>query len=228
MAAGSAPEMTPQEQITRIRVHYTKGPSLRFTGHLDLQRIWERLLRRTKLPLRYSEGYHPRARLNLASALPLGFTSEAELLDFWMNDPLPEEEIKERLSTTAPPGLEILSVSTVDLREDAIQTRITASEYEIHFFDPQDREALEEKVTTLLDAKSIFRTRRKKTYDLRPLIHALEIREMEADEIGLWMNLNAEPASTGRPDEVMDALGYANTDYWVNRTQFALSDNKPE
>jgi len=218
--------MTPQEQITRIRVHYTKGPSLRFTGHLDLQRIWERLLRRTKLPLRYSEGYHPRARLNLASALPLGFTSEAELLDFWMNDPLPEEEIKERLSTTAPPGLEILSVSTVDLREDAIQTRITASEYEIHFFDPQDREALEEKVTTLLDAKSIIR--RKKTYDLRPLIHALEVREMEADEIGLWMNLNAEPASTGRPDEVMDALGYANTDYWVNRTQFALSDNKPE
>lgn len=228
MAVGSAPEMNPQEQINRIRVQYTKGPSLRFTGHLDLQHIWERLLRRTKLPVRYSQGYHPRARLNLASALPLGFTSEAELLDFWMNDPLPQDEIKERLSTAAPPGLEILSVSTVDLREDAIQTRITASEYEIHFFDPQDREALEEKVSTLMDAKSIIRTRRKKTYDLRPLILALEVREMEAEEMGLWMNLNAEPASTGRPDEVLDALGYGNTDYWVNRTQFTLTPEKTE
>jgi radical SAM-linked protein len=220
--------MTSQEQITRIRVQYTKGPSLRFTGHLDLQRIWERLLRRTKLPVRYSQGYHPRARLNLASALPLGFTSEVELLDFWMNEPLPEDEIKERLSVTAPPGLEILSVKSVDLREDAIQTRITSSEYKIHFFDPQDRKALEEKVATLLDAKSIIRTRRKKTYDLRSLIHALEVREMEAGEIGIWMNLNAEPASTGRPDEVLDALGYANTDYWVTRTQFTLATINPE
>lgn len=220
--------MNPQEQITRIRVQYTKGPSLRFTGHLDLQRIWERLLRRTKLPVRYSEGYHPRARLNLASALPLGFVSEAELLDFWMDEPLPEDEIEERLSSTAPPGLEILSVSTVDLREDAIQTRITASEYEIHFFDPQDREALERQVTTLLDAESLIRTRRKKTYDLRPLIHALEVRTMEAEEMGLWMDLNAEPSSTGRPDEVLDALGYANTDYWVTRTQFTLATKKPE
>ncbi len=220
--------MNPPEQITRIRVQYTKGPSLRFTGHLDLQRIWERLLRRSKLPVRYSQGYHPRARLNLASALPLGFTSKAELLDFWMNEPLPEDEIKDRLSTTAPPGLEILSVAIVDLREDAIQMRITASEYEIHFFDPQDRVALEEKVAALLDAKSIIRTRRKKTYDLRPLIQALEVRAMEAGEFGLWTKLDAEPASTGRPDEVLDALGYANTDYWVNRTQFALNTEIPE
>lgn len=220
--------MNPQEEITRIRVQYTKGPSLRFTGHLDLQRIWERLLRRSKLPIRYSQGYHPRARLNLASALPLGFTSESELLDFWMNEPRPEEEIKARLSQTAPPGLEILSVGTVDLQEKAIQTRIMAGEYEVHFFDPQDRDSLAEKVTILWDAKSLIRTRRKKTYDLRPLILAIDILETEEGEITLWMNLNAQPGSTGRPDEVMNALGFPNTNYRVNRTHLTLSSEHPE
>jgi radical SAM-linked protein len=217
--------MNPQEEITRIRVQYTKGPSLRFTGHLDLQRIWERLLRRTKLPVRYSQGYHPRARLNLASALPLGFTSDAELLDFWMNEPLPEDEIKDRLSVTAPPGLEILSVSTVDLREKAIQTQIAASEYQVHFYDPQDGKGLAEKVATLWDAKSLVRTRRKKTYDLRPLILALEARETEEGETILSMSLNAEPASTGRPDEVMEAMGFKNTDYLVLRTRIILQQS---
>lgn len=220
--------MNPQEEITRTRVQYSKGPSLRFTGHLDLQRIWERLLRRSKLPVRYSQGFHPRARLNLASALPLGFTSEAELLDFWMNEPLPEDEVKERLSASAPPGLEILSVQAVDLREDAIQTRITASEYEVHFYEPQDRETLAKNVATLWDAKSLIRTRRRKTYDLRPLILALEVREAEEGELLLWVRLNADPGSTGRPDEVLDALGYANTDYRVNRTRLILIPEKTE
>ena len=215
--------MNPQEQITRIRVQYTKGSSLRFTGHLDLQRIWERLLRRSKLPVRYSQGYHPRARLNLASALPLGFTSEAELLDFWMNEPLSGGEIHERLSNTAPPGLKILSVQTVDLREKAIQTQITASEYEVRFYDPQDRDALAEMVATLWDAKSVIRTRRKKTYDLRPLVLALEVKESDEVEPILWMRLNADPGSTGRPDEVMDALGFPNTEYQVNRTRMIMN-----
>ncbi len=48
--AGSAPKMSEQEQITRIRLKYAKGPSLRFTGHLDMQRLWERLLRRSGCP----------------------------------------------------------------------------------------------------------------------------------------------------------------------------------
>ena len=72
------------DQITRIRIRYAKGESLRFIGHLDLQRLWERALRRSRLPVRYSQGFHPRARLNLASALPLGFLSDEELLEFFV------------------------------------------------------------------------------------------------------------------------------------------------
>ncbi len=215
--------MNEQDLITRIRVQYTKGQALRFTGHLDLQRLWERLLRRSGLPVRYSQGYHPRARLNLASALPLGFISDSELLDFWMNEPRPLEEVQARLETSAPPGMTILTVEEVDLREDSLQSRMHASEYEVTFFDPQDLEELSEKVSIVLGQEKIIRTRRKKTYDLRPLIIKLETQLMENDEPGLGMRLLAEPGATGRPDEVLDEMGFTNTQYLVHRTKIILA-----
>ena len=215
--------MNQQEQITRIRVGYSKGHSLRFTGHLDMQRIWERLLRRSGLPVRYSQGFHPRARLNLASALPLGFVSESELLDFWMDKPLPLKEIRSGLDSAAPPDLEIKSIRVVDLREESLQSLMSASEFEVEFFDPQDPETLREKINSLLNQEAIIRTRRKKTYDLLPLIQNLDTFTQDSGEIGLKICLKAEPGATGRPDEVLNELGYANTAYIVKRTQLILS-----
>lgn len=215
--------MTPQEEITRIRVLYTKEERLRFTSHLDMQRLWERLLRRSGLPVRYSQGYHPRARLNLASALPLGFISQSELLDFWMDEPRPIEEIQERLIDAAPPGLEIKTVHQVPLSEDALQVQMTASEFEVEFFDPQDPQVLLKKVDNILAQDSIMRKRRKKTYDLRPLILALKVIERDNEGVGLQMKLKAEEGATGRPDEVLDQMGFENTDYIVCRTNLILA-----
>ncbi|KUK45881.1 MAG: hypothetical protein XD73_1243 [Anaerolinea thermophila] len=220
---GSAPDMNPQEEITRIRVLYTKGDSLRFTGHLDMQRLWERLLRRSNLPVRYSQGFHPRARMNLASALPLGFVSDAELLDFWMNEPLPIKEIRSRLSDAAPPGLEIKEVSQAALSEDALQVQMTASEFEVEFFDPQDAEALNKKVDDFLSQDTIMRRRRKKVYDLRPLVIEINVINLENGEPALRMKLKAEEGATGRPDEVLDELGFQNTEYLVCRTKLLFS-----
>jgi radical SAM-linked protein len=209
--------------ITRIRVRYAKGESLRFIGHLDLQRVWERTLRRSALPLRYTQGYHPRARLNLASALPLGLTSDEELLDFWMDLPFPIEQIESRLKAAVPPGLTIQSVLEVDLGQDALQVQMKASEYEITFYDRQAPEALSDKVDQLLSQDEIQHTRRKKTYDLRPLILELEVITNASGEPGLYMRLLAEPGATGRPDDVLDELGYPNTDYLVRRTRLIFT-----
>jgi len=215
--------MTPQTPITRIRVQYAKGEALRFTGHLDLQRLWERTLRRSRLPIRYSQGYHPRARLNLASALPLGFVSDDEWLDFWMDEPRPLDEIQDRLSSSSPPGLKIKAVQSVDLSEDSLQARMKASEFVITFYDPQNKQDLHAKVAYLLVQDNIPRSRRKKAYDLRPLILNLEVITQSSGEPGLWMRLLAEPGATGRPDDLLDQLGYPNTAYLVRRTQLILA-----
>jgi radical SAM-linked protein len=216
------PMMTSQLSITRIRVRFSKGHGLRFIGHLDLQRLWERLLRRSGLPIRYSQGYHRRARLNLASALPLGVVSDDERLDFWMDEPRPVEEVLERLTASAPPGLKITSIQAVDLGEDALQVQMTASEFVVSFYDPQNRADLQRKINQLLDQDEIQRIRRKKSYDLRPLILNLEVVSHPPGEVGMWMRLLAEPGATGRPDDVLDELGYPNTAYLVRRTQLIL------
>jgi hypothetical protein len=116
----------------------------------------------------------------------------------------------------------ILSAEEAALREDSLQSRMHASEFEASFFDPQALEELAEKVQSLLAQDTIVRTRRKKTYDLRPLIQKMEARLAESAEPVLWMRLLAKPGSTGRPDEVLDELGYANTQYLVRRTRLIL------
>jgi radical SAM-linked protein len=221
---GSVPEMMSEATITRIRIAYTKGEALRFIGHLDLQRLWERLLRRSKLPIRHSRGFHPRPRLNLASALPLGFISDAELLDFWMDEPVPIEEIHSRLLKAAPPGLKIHAAQTVEQAEDSLQSQMYASEYEVVFFDQTETQGLTQKIGEFLAADKILRTRRNKTYDLRPLVLNLEIRPVEPGEMTLWMRLSAQPSATGRPDEVLEQLGFENTQYLVRRTGLILKN----
>jgi radical SAM-linked protein len=69
--------MPMTQEIVKQRLHITFGKfgALRYTGNLDVAKIWERVMRRADLPLVYSEGFNARPRMALASALPLGMTS---------------------------------------------------------------------------------------------------------------------------------------------------------
>ena len=70
----------------RLRIIFSKSGPLRYTGHLDLQTTWERTIRRAGLPLAYTHGFHPGPRIQIASALPLGFIGQAEIVDIWIQD----------------------------------------------------------------------------------------------------------------------------------------------
>ena len=120
----------------RIRIDYAKSDLLRYTGNLDMQRSWERTLRRAHLPVAYSQGFHPQPRINQAAALPLGFTSRQEIVDVWFDQALPVEEVDAALRKAAPPGVEITSVVEVDGHEPSIQTRVLAAEYTVIFAGP--------------------------------------------------------------------------------------------
>ena len=100
---------------------------------------------------------------------------------------------------------------------------MTASEYETRFYDRQPEAELSDKVNALLAQTEIPRMRRKKSYDLRPLILELKVVSFEDNEIGLWTRLNAAPGATGRPDELLEQLGYTNTEYLACRTGLILS-----
>ncbi len=196
---------TTTRKALRLRLHFAKTEPMRYTGHLDVQRAWERTFRRAALPVKYSEGFTPHPRFHLAAALPLGCTSRYELADVWLERPLPIEEVEKRLREALPPGLVLHRVEEVPEKAPALQNLVRAAEYEVRFLEPIPD--LEARVRDFLARKHVPRERRGKTYDLRPLVEALEVRQdASSGDKYLWMRLTSLPGATGRPDEVLDAL----------------------
>lgn len=188
----------------RLRITFSKQGALRYTGHLDLHKIWERAARRAQLPLTYSQGFHPHPQIQLAAALPLGFSSRCEVVDLKLNESLPLDGLAERIQGVVPSGLHILSVESADERAPALQTQVASAEFEVELLEGIDMDKLAQKLDFLIAADSLPRERRGKPYDLRPLI---EMLEFHPNHSRILMRLAAREGATGRPEEVLDALG---------------------
>lgn len=202
----------------RLRITFDKTAAMRYTGHLDLFRAWERTIRRAGLPLSYSEGFTPHPKMQLAAALPLGFTSSCEIIDIWLDVDLPLTEVEAALKAAAPPGIFIRGLAVVSASEKKLQTLVDSAEYYALLLDPAPAD-LPTRINALLTAETLPRTRRDKTYDLRPLILGLKLTPPGTEgRIALWMHLRARESATGRPEEVLLALGIAPDSARIERT----------
>lgn len=203
----------------RIRIKFSKTGPLRFIGNLDLHTLWERAARRADLPLSYSHGFHPQPKINIASPLPLGCSSRCEFVDMRLDEDVDPTRLVEPLQATLPAGLQILGIETVDSDAPALQSVLTAAEYEITLPAGCAVTRLRRQISTLMDAASLPRERRGKSYDLRPLIQELHL---EVDDSGglarLRMRLSARDGATGRPDEVLEALAVPIEGASIERT----------
>ncbi len=202
----------------RARITFSKTGALRYVGHLDLQTLWERAARRAGLPLAYSHGFHPQPKINFASALPLGFSSRAEVLDMRLQSDVDLGDLPPRLEAALPQGIRILDVQQVDEAAPPLQTQVRAAEYEVSLLEATDLAALEKAMQRLLETTTIPRTRRGKAYDLRPLIEELKL-QTDGGGLKISMRLSAREAATGRPEEVLDELGIATGDAHIERSR---------
>ena len=190
----------------RIRLHFAKTDAMRYTSHLDLHRAWERTIRRAGLPLAYTQGFRPHPRINLASALPLGFTSLDEVVDIWLETELPLEQLNFQLAKSLPPGLQVKSIEEVEAHLPALQVELLASEYQITLLEAVPD--LDQQIEAVRSAETLPRVWRNKQYDLRPLI--IEVQRIEDDPRGqqrLRLLISARESATGRPEEVILAVG---------------------
>jgi len=192
---------------TRIRLIYTKSGNLRFIGHLDLQSLWERAFRRADLPMQFSQGFSPKVRLNLASALPLGITSDCEVIDFWLVRSNQLDEVHRALASALPAEIQILSLEIVPLTLPSLQSSMQASEYLVNFGDEVKADQLQARVNEFMSATEIIRIRRGKPYNLRALTQSLEVVSTPS-QLQLLMRLDGREGATGRPDEVISQLGF--------------------
>ena len=196
---------------------------MQYVGHLDLHKSWERSFRRSGLQLSYSLGFHPQPRINLACALPLGFTSQSEIIDAWIEDDLTVDVIKETLNRALPPGLNIHSVEKVDFTAPSLQTQVISSIYLVTFLD--DVADLNERIQCISSSEHIYRQRRGKSYDLRPLIESINL--YSPDETGrsrIRLELSAREAATGRPEEVLDEIGIKFENTRIHREKLTFRD----
>src|SRR5512143_56497 len=101
--------MTPDLSVTkqRLRITFTRDETLKYIGHLDMARTWQRIARRAKLPLAYSEGFNPQPRMSFAAALPVGCTSDHEELDMVLSPACVIDEVKAQLDRALPPGIKV-------------------------------------------------------------------------------------------------------------------------
>ena len=198
--------------LQRLRITFGKSGPLKYTSNLDTAKIWERALRRADLPILYTKGFNTRPRISLAMPLPLGISSECEILEVSLRERIEvcHERLRERLLAVSPMGLTIANIVEVDLRASTLHTLITSAEYRIRFLDEIDKDTLNQSVTDLLNRESIIvdrvRRRKRSVMDIRPLILALALDEGN----DLIAHLSVGERGNLRPDELIKHLGLAN------------------
>ena len=99
------------------RLRFSKRGRERFLSHLDLVRLFSRALRRADVPVRFSEGFTPRAALSFPSALGIGLESVDEILDLELSRDLPGDDLRSRLNAQLPEGVRILSAERFSRNE---------------------------------------------------------------------------------------------------------------
>jgi radical SAM-linked protein len=215
------PQPQAQQQPSapqRLRIVFGKLGSQKYIGHLDLAKTWERILRRAQISLAYSQGFNARPKMQLAAALPLGITSDCEIIDVWLEHPIPLEGLADHLMAVSPPGLPVYQIYPVPVKSPSLQTLLESAIYTMTSLEPVDVEALRKRVDDLLAQPTLLRSRRDKPYDLRPLIKSITVD----DEGQLRVELALGEQSTGRPDELVDALGFPPNSVAVHRAQIKL------
>ncbi len=193
--------------VQRLRLTFRKEGPTRFIGHLDLARTLERSLNRARIPVSYSLGFNQRPRMQMASALPLGYTSDCELADVWLMERMEPEVAQQQMMARMAPGIVVWQVVEVPLKEPPLQVLTTDATYIVTVLDAVDTAVLHQRISDLLAVPTLRRIRRDKPYDLRPLVLDLALVEPLTEPVQLTMRLKLAEGQTGRPDEVLAELG---------------------
>ncbi len=187
----------------KMIVVFEKSPRLRHIGHLDLMRAMQRALRRSGLPLCYSQGFNPHILLSFASPLSVGMPGKREIMEVPIQGEMTQEAFLAKLSPALPPDLPCLQARPVDDRHPAPMALLAAAEYEAKLEETSP--ALAQAVDDFLAQKEIPAMRKTKTgvkpCDIRPMIYALSLRDGV-----LRMTLALCEKATCKPDLLLSSL----------------------
>lgn len=221
-----------------IRLVFGKTGGLIYISHLDLQRAMARLMRRSKIPIRYSEGFNPHPRIVFAQTVSVGTASVCEMVDLYMKIPEDPErpaitprEFEERVVPNLPEGLLFFSCGYAG----RAFSEITDSEYEITISLSDDR-PVAQAVRELFTGELILTKRSKsgeKPVDILPMLRSLSVsqsgKELTLSAVlasGNPVYLNPEYLIRGL--RTVPAIAERITAYTITRTKIIFSPQSPE
>jgi len=192
----------------KIRIKFSKQGSMKFIGHLDLLRYFQKAIRRSGIPICYSGGYSPHQIMSFASPLGVGITSRGEYMDIETEDITSLNDMKDRLNAVMAEGIEILSCRLLHSDSKNAMSIVAAADYTLRFrngYEPADIPDFFRKLQDFAAKESLVvwkKTKKnEKEVDIKPMIYELCIHDCV-----IYMQLAAGSTNNLKPELVMKAF----------------------
>ena len=189
----------------RMLAVFEKGERIRHIGHLDIQRSVQRGLRRSGLPVAYSNGFNPHILITFASALSTGACGKREIMDVTMAEEVSPEEFLEKMNRAMPPEMQLSEARTLDQKHPALMASLRAAKYDLLIRDAEQAEKLAAAIPAMMARETVTAMRKTKTAlkecDIKPLIYDLKA---EGQHILATLTLTEREAC--KPGMLIEAL----------------------
>ena len=191
----------------KIRIKFSKMGSVKFIGHLDTMRYFQKAVRRANLPAAFSGGYSPHMIMSFACPLGVGTESSGEYFDLELKEDVPASEVKDRLNDVMAEGFCVENVSLAsEGKAGNAMAAVAAADYRIAFREGKaPSEGWQDKLPAFLSQSEIVITKTTKTgekqVDIRPYIY-----EMKEVDDGIFCRLASASSNYTKPEAVMNAF----------------------
>ena len=216
------------EKVQRLRLTFARDDAARYITHLDVMRMWERVLKRVALPVAYSEGFSPRPKIALAAPLAVGMTSHCELLEITTVQRVPLRQVLDDIPAQLPIGFRLLDAQEVSLALPSLQSMLRAASYEVDVPDDRDAQAWTGAIDALLTRETVpwqhMRGDELREYDLRPLVLGASLARAGDGTATVVMELRNDSNGSGRPEQLTRALGAEAEPTRLLRTHLRLEE----
>lgn len=166
----------------KIRIRFAKEGMMKFIGHLDMMRYFQKAFRRSGIDIEYSQGFSPHQLISFASPLGVGLTSTGEYMDIFVHSSESSEKMIQKINREMAEGVRILSFKQIEdeTRRSNAMALIAAADYDVEIKAmPAAQEVFAAAVQAMLDKKEILITKKTKKSvketDIRPMIYTMQM-----------------------------------------------------
>ena len=197
----------------KLRIKFQKYGAMKFVGHLDIMRYFQKAIRRADIDICYSEGFSPHQIMSFAAPLGVGITSEGEYLDIEVHTSRPSAEMIAALNSVMVEGVHIVGCRRLADNAKTAMSIVAAADYELFFKEdepPATTEAFREGIHTFFEERDevlITKQTKKseKVMDIKPLVYDFQVREREGMPC-FYLKLSTGSSDNLKPELVLALL----------------------